>query len=59
MAGPGAETPQFGADQVRRLCSKFLTKLGDQNVILGTSDSTAPGTPEETLLAESGAMKAE
>jgi hypothetical protein len=41
------------ADQIRRLCSTFLAKLGDQNVIMCASDSTVPGTPEENLLAMS------
>ena len=46
-------------DQIRRLCNQFLTKLNDQNVIMGASDSTVPGTPEENLLAVSGELDAE
>ena len=49
---------RMSADQVRRLCGEFLTKLGDQKVILGSSDAMVPGTPVENLIAESEAMKA-
>jgi len=47
------------ADNIRRLCGTFLAKLGDRNVIMGTSDSTVPGTPLENLLAVSGQLRAE
>ncbi len=47
------------ADAIRRLVDKLLTALGDQKVIMGTSDSTVPGTPEKDLLAISGELTAE
>ena len=47
------------ADQVRRLGDTLVAGLGDQCVIMGTSDSTVPGTPPENLLAVSGALTAE
>ena len=57
IIGPDPDTlRRTPADQVRRLCETFITSLGDMNVIMGTSDSTVPGTPEQTLLAESGAL---
>ena len=46
------------ADQIRHLCGAFLAKLNDQNVIMGASDSTVPGTPLENLLAESAELRA-
>ena len=44
------------ADDIRRLCGKLRARLGDQNIIMGTSDSTVPGTPLANLLAESEAI---
>ena len=46
------------ADQVRRLCGEFIAKLGDQKVIMGSSDAMVPGTPVENLIAETEALQA-
>ena len=47
----------MGTDQTRRLCDKLLARLGDQDIIMGTSEPTVPGTLLENLLAESQALK--
>jgi len=46
------------AEQVRRLCGEFIAKLGDQKVIMGSSDAMVPFTPVENLIAESEALAA-
>jgi uroporphyrinogen-III decarboxylase len=46
------------AEQVRRLCGEFISRLGDKHVIMGSSDAMVPFTPMENLQAETDALNA-
>jgi uroporphyrinogen-III decarboxylase len=46
------------AEQVSQLCSQFIDKLGDQKVIMGSSDAMVPFTSAENLRAETDALNA-
>ena len=45
-------------EQVSRLCGAFLGKLGDQKVIMGSSDAMVPFTSAANLRAETDALNA-
>jgi len=49
---------RMSADQVKRLCGGFLSRLGDQNVVMGSSDAMVPGTPPANLAAVSEVLQA-
>jgi uroporphyrinogen-III decarboxylase len=47
---------RMSSDQVGGLCSEFISRLGDRNIIMGSSDAMVPHTPMENLLAETEAL---
>jgi len=49
---------RMSAEQVRRLCGEFISKMNDQKVIMGSSDAMVPGTLPANLIAESQALEA-
>jgi len=49
---------RMSAEKVGKLCDNLLAKMGDRQVIIGSSDAMVPGTPVENLMAVSETLQA-